>query len=1459
MNRISRSLIVIASVAILSSFALAYSGGDGTAGNPYQIANVADFMQLSATPTDWSRAFILTADIVLDPNNNPAHVFTQAPIAPSSSSTFTGIFDGNGHTISNLTIAASSKNYVGLFGYVGTGGQIKNLGVKKTVILGNYSVGGLAGLNYGTITSCYATGSVGGPVGSQFVGGLVGLSYGTIMSSFATVAIDGYANCAGGLVGQNYSGTIASCFATGSVQGSLNVGGLAGNIISGSITTCYSTGAVSSTNGSVGGLVGSGSSTVTNCFWDTQTSGRATSAGGTGKTTAEMKTLSTFTNAGWSFIYGSNTVGDWIMPDNGYPKLAWEVYSPVTLPNLKGLTEEEARTLLESKGLLVNDSYFVYDVSITAGLVSDTYPKQGSLVYAGLTPVHILLARVSRYSGGDGITNPFEIRNIGDFLDVVNNPPDWNRSFVLLGDIVLTGQSFTQAPIAPSSSSTFTGIFDGNGHTISNLTIAASSKNYVGLLGYVGTGGQIKNLGVENITIQGRDYVGGLAGLSYGTITSCYTSGSVRGSSYVGGLIGACDTGVIGTATITIQECYSMASVTGASNSAFIGGLAGRIINLYYPSNITIRNCYAQGTVAAGSNSLGTGGLLGGMDSLSTAALINCYSSGYVNAGAGSQYVGGLVGTGVSSCTACFWDTETSGKTSSGGGRGLTTSQMKSMNIYQAAGWGNGLWVINDGADYPRLAWENTGGVEIPAPQPIPLAGSGSQEDPYQVLSGADFALLSWYTSVLDKHIALMADLDLSGVSIYPIGDLGTFTGTFDGTFHIIRNAAINRPGSNNVGLFGAIGSGSAILNLGIESISLTGAQYVGALAAYNSGGTVQNCYATGSVSGTASIGGLVGYNNSGNISTCYAIVATSGDTTSNGGLIGTYSGGTVSYCYSAGAVGRTTPGGGLIGTSVSPAIIQGCVWDKTTSGQIWSDGGKGLTSSQMKSLTLYQNFGWADHGWTINDETDYPRLAWQNMPGVSIPAAGPVPLAGDGNEANPFVVVTPADLDVLNWHAAVLDKHIRLDGNLDLGGIAFAPIGELGPFTGAFDGNGHTISNLDVNIPSMSFVGLFGTIRDSASISNLTIASAKINGNKYCGTAAGYSISASLSNCRISGSVKGGSYCGGLAGRSSSSSIQRCVSSSTITGGSSGTGGMIGYSQDDTVRNCRAEGTVSAGSTSFYTGGLIGYCSDGIINNCYATGNVTGNSSSGGLIGDSFLGEVSNCGASGNVSGGTWVGGLIGNGHAELVYSCHALGNVTGGSQSGGLIGSCSVEVLRDCYARGNVSGSSSVGGLIGNEPFSKTIDNCYSTGAVTATSSTTVGGLIGNNNGITANCFWNIETSGKTKGVGSGSSTGVAGKITAEMKMLATFGAWDFTNETANGTDDIWRMCVDGVDYPRLNWEYAINGDFVCPDGVRMEDFGFLAGHWMETTSEADLSGDGVVDMADLVMFGEHWMAGI
>jgi hypothetical protein len=118
----------------------------------------------------------------------------------------------------------------------------------------------------------------------------------------------------------------------GSVWGVKCVGGLVGYIIGGRITNCYATGSVSG-KWSVGGLVGSnwiGHSTITGCFWDIQTSGQVTSAGGMGKTTAEMQMESTFTNAGWDFVdETANGTEDvwWILEGRDYPRLWWEEVS----------------------------------------------------------------------------------------------------------------------------------------------------------------------------------------------------------------------------------------------------------------------------------------------------------------------------------------------------------------------------------------------------------------------------------------------------------------------------------------------------------------------------------------------------------------------------------------------------------------------------------------------------------------------------------------------------------------------------------------------------------------------------------------------------------------------------------------------------------------------------------------------------------------------------------------------------------------------------------------------------------------------------------------------------------------------------------------------------------------------------------------------------------------------------
>ena len=100
--------------------------------------------------------------------------------------------------------------------------------------------------------------------------------------------------------------------------------------------------------------------------------------------------------------------------------------------------------------------------------------------------------------------------------------------------------------------------------------------------------------------------------------------------------------------------------------------------------------------------------------------------------------------------------------------------------------------------------------------------------------------------------------------------------------------------------------------------------------------------------------------------------------------------------------------------------------------------------------------------------------------------------------------------------------------------------------------------------------------------------------------------------------------------------------------------------------------------------------------------------------------------------------------------------------------------------------------------------------------------------------------------------------------MQTLTTFmdAGWDFVGEGDNDTEDTWRMCVDGVDYPRLAWEFARGGDFDCPDGVGIEDVWYLSGRWLATTpatvGAADPTGDGVADLADLAILAAHWLAG-
>ncbi len=236
---------------------------------PSTIGTVEDLQKIGNDPAyPLNGSYVLTHDI--DASATATWKF-GAGFVPIG--TFTGTFDGQGHVISGLTINSSGN--AGLFAGVGSGGQVKNVGLLGGAVSGSgANVGGLVGGNSGTVTNCHATGMTvtGTGTGSESVGGLVGYNYpGTVTQCYATgpVTVTGpdSSSFVGGLVGQSLVGTVTQCYATGAVSAgyAAAVGGLVGRMAGGMVEQSHATGTV--TSGEVGGLVGfNNNGTVTQCY-----------------------------------------------------------------------------------------------------------------------------------------------------------------------------------------------------------------------------------------------------------------------------------------------------------------------------------------------------------------------------------------------------------------------------------------------------------------------------------------------------------------------------------------------------------------------------------------------------------------------------------------------------------------------------------------------------------------------------------------------------------------------------------------------------------------------------------------------------------------------------------------------------------------------------------------------------------------------------------------------------------------------------------------------------------------------------------------------------------------------------------------------------------------------------------------------------------------------------------------
>ncbi len=295
-------------VSVLSLLALCvpvlgFSGsGSGTEQDPYIITNVDE---LQAMNNDLGAWYVLGNDIDASDTQNWNGGAGFDPVG-----SFTGTFDGQRHIITGLFIDRPSTARVGLFRTVSDGAEIKNVGLVDINITGSTYVGALTGENgYGsTIFNSWSSGNITGTysVGNAAIGGLVGRNnYGSsILRCYSTADVVSGGAQIGGLSGSNDHGSvIIDSYATGSVNGMLKVGGLVGDNTYGSeegfIIRCYSTGKVT---GGGGGLVGCNwqGGVTYDSYWDTQTSGKTSSYGGTGKTTAQMMQQATFVT--WDFV-----------------------------------------------------------------------------------------------------------------------------------------------------------------------------------------------------------------------------------------------------------------------------------------------------------------------------------------------------------------------------------------------------------------------------------------------------------------------------------------------------------------------------------------------------------------------------------------------------------------------------------------------------------------------------------------------------------------------------------------------------------------------------------------------------------------------------------------------------------------------------------------------------------------------------------------------------------------------------------------------------------------------------------------------------------------------------------------------------------------------------------------------------------------------------------------------------
>src|SRR5690554_2059167 len=1072
----------------------------------------------------------------------------------------------------------------------------------------------------GKISNLYLTRSI---TGNDYVAGVVGRQIsGNIENVYnlATVTGNSYV---GGIVGHMNNATIQTSFNNGNITASANyLGGIVGYISNGSnVSNTYNRGEIKGSS-YVGGIAGY----IVGAYSNRANVNFAYNTGlisGTANVNGVIGASGSYTNL--SRVYYDTSVLADFDPGQGYIK-------PAITNNSYGKTSD---FLLNSNHNTLGFNENIWELRSKSGDY-DYYPQL--TVFANNSNLLIKTdslesVKIDVSYGFGTKDSPFLIKTEQDMHDLSLNVAKGNTYLNYHFKVNDGLTSFDLGDFIPigSADNEFQGSFDGNGAEF-KLNIDRPDSDYQGLFGFHRTG-EIKNLSVSG-TVRGRSYVGGIVGYQINSkVLNVYNEATILGEgNYAGGITGYL------TSSSTIDYAYNTGEITGAN---YVGGIAGSIIGAY-SSRSYIRNTYSRGKVSSKTS--------GNVNGVAVAG-----SHGYIS----NSYYDVIV-------IANYYQPEGYFKPSSL--ETATYAKNTSQLIYNNQGLlANSHFYFEpkttESGYYPQLKVFSENEVTETASRSLESVtidisgGVGTFDLPFMIYNEDDLIELNSKVKNGNTFQGFYFKVDdsverLEFENYEPIGTSDNpFYGSFDG-----NNKEFNiniESESDYQGLFGYFGIGK-ISNLYVTG-SITGNDYVAGVVGRQISGNIENVYNLATVTGNSYVGGIVGHMNNATIQTSFNNGNITASANYLGGIVGyisnssnvsnTYNRGEIkggryvggiagysvgaysirtyiNYAYSAGLVSGTANVNGVIGANGSHSYLSHVYYEVSMlrsfePGEGYIKPSSTVSSQGLDKTSMFGDLmstkGFNSNIWSFKEIEGnyayYPQIKYfaencnEHVRNDSIISVRTNPFTGDGTKESPYLIRNVKDMVVLSHSISeeydALGVYYLVESavfELNLVGTNFIPIGQEVSFKGNFDGN-YAHFIININKENENFVGLFGNLSSDANVSNLS----------------------------ISGDVKGKNYVGGISGRNEGN-INNVYAKVNVNGNQN-VGGIIGYNKGY-INTTFSTGNVIGNQA---VGGLIGF-NDGSIEEAYYGGKIQGKNNVGALIGFSSNEEISKLNYNGTI-----------------------------------------------------------------------------------------------------------------------------------------------------------------------------------------------------------------------------------